>query len=250
MTQRSPWLVNPLEYWPAVLVAAVILVVGVRLFEHPWWLMLPIVVVLAWLLAVVLAGRERSRLGFADRDLVRELQTARQQARDLAAGAIELQQEAQRLLTRPEQLDLLGTVQFCCDRVAELPQKLEEMARRLQGGEALLSIDQLQQQRKRVKRDLADSRGAAKEQLQVLLTSLERNIELAQQGADAREAQVLSLSTMIASTAGVLQQLQNKLRTADLRDQSQQAELRSLSEALSGAQANLDVWVGRQAWNV
>lgn len=244
MTQRT-WFVNPLEHWPAVLVAAVVLVVGVRLLGQPWWLMLPIGVVMACLGAVFLASRARAHLGFADRDLIRELQTARQQARDLAAGAKDLQQEAERLLTRPDQLDLLGTVQFCCDRVGELPQKLEDLARRLQGGEALLSIDQLQQQRKRVKRDLAESRGAAKEQLQVLLTSLERNIELAQQGSDARQAQVLSLSTLIASTAGVLQQLQNKLRTADLRDQRQQAELKSLSEALSGAQANLDVWVGR-----
>jgi hypothetical protein len=45
---------------------------------------------------------------------------------------------------------------------------------------------------------------------------------------------------VIQDSAGVLQQLQNKLRTADLTNSEELIELRNLSEELSGFQENID----------
>ena len=47
------------------------------------------------------------------------------------------------------------------------------------------------------------------------------------------------LSTLIVQSAGVLQQLQNRLRTADLSDRVQTDEVRSLSAAFNSVQENL-----------
>jgi DNA repair exonuclease SbcCD ATPase subunit len=246
MLRTRSLLANPLHYWPAVLVGAIVLVVGARLFAQPLWLMLIVAAGVTQLLAIVL--HQRASLNpqqFEDRNLNRELQSARQQARSLAKLAEELRGEAAQLLTRPEQLELLAGVQFSCDRAMELPQKLEELARRLKGSDALLSVEELQQQRQRVRRKLNDARGLARDQIEQLLTSLERNIQLAEQGEDARQAQVLSLSTVISDAAGVLQQIQNRLRTSDLADKTQRAELRTLSDALASTQENLDMLVGR-----
>ncbi|MEL7315783.1 MAG: hypothetical protein AAFN08_12605, partial [Cyanobacteria bacterium J06559_3] len=85
------------------------------------------------------------------------------------------------------------------------------------------------------------STGAAKAQWSRLVASLQRNIELAQQGEDAREAQVVSLSTLIVDAGGVLQQLQNKLRSADLSSDRQTDELRELGLELNNMQENMDV---------
>jgi hypothetical protein len=50
---------------------------------------------------------------------------------------------------------------------------------------------------------------------------------------------------VISDAAGVLQQIQNRLRTSDLADKTQRAELRTLSDALASTQENLDMLVGR-----
>jgi hypothetical protein len=54
-----------------------------------------------------------------------------------------------------------------------------------------------------------------------LSDSLKSNIQLTQQGQDARQAQVLSLSTLISESAGGLQTMKNQLRSLDLEDVSQ-----------------------------
>ncbi|MFP3344818.1 hypothetical protein R0J87_20285, partial [Halomonas sp. SIMBA_159] len=87
----------------------------------------------------------------------------------------------------------------------------------------------------------SQSSGASYQQLQSLQESLQRNIRLAKQGEDARQAQVISLNTSIQNLAGVLQQLQNKLRSADLADVQQVTELQNLSEELNSLQENVDI---------
>jgi len=91
-----------------------------------------------------------------------------------------------------------------------------------------------------VKSKIRSSFGVSRKQLEQLQASLERNIELAQQGQDTRQAKLTSLYTVIQDSAGVLQQLQNKLRTADLTNSEELIELRNLSEELSGFQENID----------
>jgi hypothetical protein len=72
-----------------------------------------------------------------------------------------------------------------------------------------------------------------------------RNIQLARQGQDARQAQVVSLSTMILDAGGVLQQVQNKLRTADLNNSDQVMELRQWCEELRSFEENVDLLVSK-----
>jgi chromosome segregation ATPase len=87
------------------------------------------------------------------------------------------------------------------------------------------------------------SHGIARDQLETLVNSLQQNVTLAHQGQDARQAQVISLSTLIADSAGVLQQMQNQLRSANLHDTQQSLELRSLSDDLKLFQDNVDLLV-------
>ncbi|MCY7391297.1 MAG: hypothetical protein LH647_07295, partial [Leptolyngbyaceae cyanobacterium CAN_BIN12] len=81
--------------------------------------------------------------------------------------------------------------------------------------------------------------GVARDQLNRLADSLRHNIQMARQGEDARQAQVLSLSTLILDSAGVLQGMQNQIRTANLTDADQTEELRSLSNEFSFFQEHI-----------
>jgi hypothetical protein len=76
-----------------------------------------------------------------------------------------------------------------------------------------------------------------------LFDSLKNNIQLTQQGQDAPQAQVLSLSTLISESAGVLQTMKDQLRSLDLGDVSQADQPRSLSHELRDFQENLDLLV-------
>jgi hypothetical protein len=104
---------------------------------------------------------------------------------------------------------------------------------------------ELEQQLVIVESQIQTSTGAAQQSHQQLADSLRRNIELARQGQDARQAQVISLSTQILDAAGVLQSLQNKLCTADLTNAKDTGELQLLSEDFKELQKNVDVLVMR-----
>ncbi|MEM9484572.1 MAG: hypothetical protein AAGA83_12860, partial [Cyanobacteria bacterium P01_F01_bin.116] len=108
---------------------------------------------------------------------------------------------------------------------------------------ALLSVNDLERQLKQAENKVRNSKGVAQEQWGKLANSLKRNIALAQQGEDARQAQLANLSTLIAESGGVLQQLQNKLRTADLTSAVAADELRELSDEFKGFQENVDVLI-------
>ena len=83
----------------------------------------------------------------------------------------------------------------------------------------------------------------AKEHLEQLVTSLENNLRLAQKGQDARQAQVISLNTLVIESAGILQQLQNRLRTSDLNSSQEINQLKELSEELKNMQENVDLLI-------
>jgi hypothetical protein len=238
-------LVNPLYYPAAVLAGVILLVVGVRWVRLPNVVILPMAIAATTLSAIALKSREPEELNLDNPALEHELLTLRQQANDLALNADTLQQEATRLLTNPLQMDLLGTVQYACDRAKELPQNLDGLMQRLQGKDALLSLADLQSQLADAQQRLSTSRGATSEHLNRLVSSLQRNIELTQQGTDARQAQVLSLSTLIQDAAGSLQALQNKLRTVDLSDTQQTLELKALSDTFQSVQEDMNLLVSR-----
>lgn len=237
--------VNPLLSPLAVLTGAIVLVVGVRVAQLPSAAMLPAAALVTTAGASWLKSRQPETFNLDNPELERELQSVRTAAKQLADKAIALRSEATNLLTDSFQLELLATVQYACDRINELPSKIDQLARQLQGTDSLLSAKDLQQQLAEVQTKLRSSSGVAREQLSRLVQSLQRNIQLARQGQDARQAQVVSLSTVVQDSAGVLQELQNRLRHADLTNSTQMMELRSLSNELSSFQENIDLLVAK-----
>ena len=232
-------LANPLYYPISVLAGAIALVVGVRVLKLPNVVIVPGSVAIATVGAAIRKGQEVSSLGLDDPELERQINSIRTQATTLAKRAHKLREEATHLLTGADQMELLGTVQYACDRAEELPRHIEHLAKRMKGNDSLLAAHELERQLHDAKEKVESSSGVAKEQWEKLASTLEWNINLSQEGKDARQAQVVSLSTLIVQSAGVLQQLQNRLRTADLSDRVQTDEVRSLSATFNSAQENL-----------
>lgn len=235
---------NPLHYPLAVLAGAIALVIGVRFARLPSVVMLPAAAAIATAGAMVIRSQEPKRL-LDNPELERELQAVRASAKALAERANALQLEAARLLTSADQIELLTAVQYACDWAVGLPAKVDQLARQMQGADSLLSVDELQRQLAQVQTQLQSSSGVARKQRTKLAASLRRNIQLARQGQDARQAQVASLATLILDSAGVLQAMLNRLRTANLADAAQTLELRSLSDELQGFQENVDLLIAR-----
>jgi hypothetical protein len=239
-------LANPLNYPLAVLAGGILLVVGVRLAKWPGAVVIPLSVAVTTGGSAWLKSRGPEGLGLEDPALEREILAAKQQAKALAEKASDLRSEAGRLLTAATHIELLSTVQYACDRASELPDKIDELARKLSGTDSLLSVADLENQLNAAQGRLRHTTdGPAREQLLQLTQSLERNIQLAQQGEDAREAQVVNLSRMIFDSAGVLQSMQNQLRTANLSDAKAVGELQTLSDELKLFQENVDLLVKR-----
>ncbi len=231
-------LANPLFYPLSVLAGAVVLVAGVRLANLPSWVVLPMAAAVATGGAMAQKNSEPVPI-LENPALDQELTSARLQATNLAAKANSLRQEASRLLTEATQMDLLVMVQSACDRAVELPAKIDQLTRRMHGADSLLAVEDLQQQLSEVTTRIPASSGVARDQLNRLADSLRHNIQMARQGEDARQAQVLSLSTLILDSAGVLQGMQNQIRTANLTDADQAEELRSLSNEFSFFQEHI-----------
>jgi hypothetical protein len=238
---------NPLYYPLAVLVGGITFVVGVRFAQIPNVVILPVAAVVATAGASWFKSCESETFNLDNPELAKELQAVRDRALLLADRAIALQLEATKLLTDSGQIELLATVQYTCDRAVEFPAKLDQLSKRLDGSAPLLSVNDLQQQLIAVQVKLHNSSGVAREHLTQLAKSLQRNIELAVQGQDTRIAQVINLATLIQDAAGVLQELQNKLRSFDLSNAAQTMELRHLCEQLGNFQENVDLLVSKSA---
>lgn len=238
---------NPLYSPLSVLIGCGVLLLGVRVLKAPSIVVVPIAIAVTTLAAGGLAPKPQPQTHQAQPNpaLAQELADIRQQAQTLARKAQEIKAEAKQTLEDSQFVDLLGTVQYACDRASELPAKIDRLAQRLQGEDSILSVSELQRQLRDVQNKLVHSSGVAQAQLQKLTESLRKNIQLAQEGQDARQAQVANLLNLILDSAGVLQTLQNHLRTVDLADATQAAELQNLGEELREFQENLDLLVLR-----
>ncbi|AOY80623.1 hypothetical protein BJP36_12520 [Moorena producens JHB] len=235
---------NPLHYPLAVLAGGVVLAIAVRVARLPSPIAIPLAGVVTVASATVLKQKEsQPRPTLQNPALERELQQVRQQAQLIAQKAESLRSESEKLALATTEMELLSTIQFACDRALELPSKIDQFSQRLHGTDSLLSVTDLQQQLQEVEAKQNNSSGVARQQLQQLATSLKHNITLARQGEDARQAQVIALATLITDTAGVLQQLQNRLRTSNLEDTQAVEELRSLSTELAGFQDNMALFL-------
>ena len=230
-----------------MLAGGIVLVAGVRVAGLSSFIALPTAAVVATAGATWRESQQPTATRTAQKIINQELKAIRDTAWTVADRANSLKLEAENLLPSSSQIELLSAVQYSCDRAAELPEKVEEMAFRLESSEAVLSLEQLQQQQEEVQAKLEKSSGIARQQLSQLATSLQRNIQLAQEGQDTRQAQIVNLLTLIQDAAGVLQKLQNKLRASDLADSDQVSELRQLSEELNSVQESVDILVVQPA---
>ena len=140
-------------------------------------------------------------------------------------------------------MELLTAVEYTCQRTLELPEKINHLTQKLAGGDSLLSREELNKQLQQVKSQQKNSKGRALIQLQQLENTLKNNLQLVEEGQDAREAQVFSIVTIITEFAGVLQQLQNKLRSANLDNSEEIQELKDLNNELNNFQESMDVLV-------
>lgn len=236
-------LANPLYYPFAVLAGGITLILGVRLVQLPSPIMLPVAAGIAVAGASFLKSREPQSFELNSPELEQEITSLKTSALALANKSNELRLEAKKLLNDSFQMELLAAVQISCDRILELPAKIDNLAWRLQGTNSLLSVSELQQQLAEVQQKHRSSSGMAKQHLSQLIESLKRNIQLAQEGQDTRLAQIVSISTQIQDSAGVLQRLQNKLNSSDLTDSEQINELQLLNDELSSLQENIDLLI-------
>lgn len=188
---------NLLSYPLAMLAGRVTLVVGLRFAKIPNVAILPVATVVATAGASWLKLRKLETFNLDNPELAKELQAVRDRAILLAGRAIALQLKATKLLTGLRQIELLAIVQYMCDRAVEFPANIEQLSKRLKGRIPLLSVNDLQQQLITVQVKLQNSSGVAREHLNQLAKSLQRNIELAVQGQDTRIAQVINLATLI-----------------------------------------------------
>ena len=234
---------NPLNYPLAVLVSAVFLVVGVRMKNISIAIMLPAAAAIAIGGATVLQAQSERQIYGLDRLKIREIQAIKQQAQSIAEKAEILRAESEKNLTESTQIQLLTAVQYGCNLALELPEKIERLANRLHGSDSLLSQNEVQKQLTEVRAKLTNSSGAARQKLTELTASLENNLKLAREGRDAREAQITALSTLVSNSAGILQQLQNQLRTSNLNNSERIEELLLLSDELKSIQENVDLLI-------
>ncbi|MFN5767103.1 MAG: hypothetical protein ACK470_22520, partial [Pseudanabaena sp.] len=196
-------LANPLYYPLTVAAGGVVLVLTVRFANFPIALAMPISAAIATSGAIFLKRNEPESLGIGDPELELEIVTVKQQAIALTQQAQVLRVESGKLLAEADQMDLLVAVQYACDRASEFPSKIDLLVQKLKGGNALLSVQDLEQQLMQVKQKLRNSTGIAATQLQTLAAGLQRNIDLVRGGESARQAQVASLATLIVDASGV-----------------------------------------------
>jgi hypothetical protein len=239
-------LVNPLNYPLGVLIGGVSLFLGVRIANLSSLIMLPLSGSIVLISSLILASKEKlieEKIDIENSALEIELNNAKNQALLLIKKSENLRLEAEKLLSDSWQLDLLTTVQYMCDQTLELPNKIENLSRRLHGGNSLLSIDDLNKQLQEIRLKQKSSRGIALTQLKQIENTLQNNIKLALEGEDAREVQVFYLVNIIIELGGILQNLQNKLRTSDLNSYEEIQALKSLSEELNNFQDNVSLLI-------
>ncbi|MCS6960204.1 MAG: hypothetical protein RMK91_09155 [Pseudanabaenaceae cyanobacterium SKYGB_i_bin29] len=233
-------LANPLEYPLVVLAAGILLVLGGRFGRIPPVVMIPIAALVATGGAGFLKAREPERLNLGDPKLEQEVMAIKRSAVALVQRAESMRREAATLLTEPDQIDLLVAIQAACDRVMELPYKIDEIARRLGKNEVMLSVAEIEEQLRQV---IAKQNTVTSEAGRAKLASLERtlrhNLELAREGQDSRQIQIANLMEWVTESGGLLQKMQNKIRTIGTKSTSELLELRELSDQLNSCQENV-----------
>ena len=228
---------NPLNYPLAIFIAGTSLFLGVRVINLSSKIVIPATAVIAIGSASFLASKNnQTRQKLDNKELEKELEIIQKESLTLIDKAEELKAEAKNLLHESWQMDLLTAVEYACDRTEEIPTKISLLINKISGSDSLLSITELNKKLQETKKKKRTASGVALEQLEAIEFNLIRNINLAKQGESARQAQVFALTNLITNSAGILQQLQNKFRTADLTNSQELEDLQSLSKELADLQ--------------
>lgn len=149
-------IVNPLNYPLAILIAGISLFLGVKVIKLSNFIMLPSSIVIAIIGSTFLASNNQSNHSKIDLDnktLEAELSQAKKEAELLLNKAENLRLEAKKLLHDSWQMELLTAVEYSCDRTLELPQKIEDLSNKLSGGDSLLSVEELTEKLKEIKKN-------------------------------------------------------------------------------------------------
>jgi len=235
---------NPFYYPVAVLCGGIVLIAGVRLFRLPNVVILPTAVAISTLGAALLKSQEPSEEKQAQQQLKQELQAIKLSAKTLAEKAKLLHQETQKILSDNSwDIDLVVAIEQACNYAVALPNKIDQLCQSLPKTQSLLSVSKLQQELEEVNAKISSSSELNRDKLQELANSLRRNIQLVETGQDLRHAQILNLQMLLQQSAGLLQQLQNKLSNLNLNKTQELEEIRNLSDQLNTNQANLDIYL-------
>lgn len=239
--------VNPLSQPLAVAGGALVLLGGVLVLAQPLWVMALASMLVAFGISNLMVEFKKPppALPPTPINFTPEQQALLEHARDLARRSSRLEKEAEVLLANTEQLELFGAIRVACALAQELPTHIETALLQMGDGTSLLAEEPLLAKLREVDGRIVNSSGVAREQWLRLQTRLRENLELAREGKSAQEAQTAQLTGMIVEAEGVLQSLQNRIRSANLADANESLELRNLCDELSGVQETLSAMVSR-----
>ena len=189
--------------------------------------------------------RSRSQRLHAER-LDAGLEEALERASGMAVAALALREEAVARFTDPSHLEALGSVQLCCERLQQLPERLQERRPLLESGTGRrLDPDALARRLAREEKALQrESEGPLRQERRRLVDQLRRNLQAANQGMDEREARLLALATRLEAIDGGLQRLRRQVDhqwpSTEASDAAMATAIEPLDEAIDQIERSLD----------
>ncbi len=190
---------NPFDYPLAILAGGIILVTGVRLLQLNNYVVIPVSGAVTVGAAIFRDRQQQQKLSLSN-DPQQSLVIVASQAKRLAQLAAKLNTEAAKILNLDGELELLGQINYICDRLTELPKQLENDESR-----SLLSAGAIERELRTIeaKKDL---------KLQPLVTSLQRNLAMAREKQNLQIERRIAFVTILTEAQGSLQKVQNLLQ--------------------------------------
>ncbi|MFM7677006.1 MAG: hypothetical protein ACKO5F_15815 [Synechococcus sp.] len=238
MSRPSP-LLNPLDDPIAVALACVALVLLVRLGLLALLPALAVAAAVGVGLATLRHRRRNRGSQLLEARLRTRIEGALARSQELAGQASLVAGEAMARFQDPTQLEALGLVQLCCERLRQLPERIEQRRPLLEsGGGVLLSSEELSRRLAREEAALRrEEAGPLRVERQRLVEQLRRNLEASERGMDEREARLVALSTRLEQIDGGLRHLRGQV---DRHWPSSQASDAAMAEALEPLDSALD----------
>jgi hypothetical protein len=191
-------------------------------------------------------GRRSRSQRLLDQRLDAALEEALGRAAHLATVAVALREEALARFTDPGHLEALGQLQLCCERLQQLPERLEQRRPLLEsGGGVRLDPEALARRLAREEKALQrEAEGPLRQERRRLVEQLRRNLDAGRRGMDEREARLLALATRLEAIDGGLQHLRRQIDhqwpSTDATDAAMATAIEPLDDALDQIERSLD----------